>query len=103
VLGVDEDTLWAANGNNAGTTPRLLKGLDLLMTGTKYNLTLLDGKNFGLQRSENPECSSERYAGLADYGDKFAPNTEKNYVASIEIPMDVLCGDAGTPCKSCIN
>jgi hypothetical protein len=95
-MGINENTFWAANGESSASSYRLLKGLDLLMKGATQEYDFTDGRNVGLKRLQNVDCSPEKYKGFADYGDRFGPNDKNNFIASIEIPMDVLCKEGSS-------
>jgi hypothetical protein len=103
ILDINENVFWAANGEDADSSNRLLDGLDTLMAKTVHDLDLTGGKNIGLKKSQKVDCSPKNYVGFADYGDSFGPNTKKGYVASIEIPMSVLCDEHGNAGKFLVS
>ncbi|KAI6219231.1 hypothetical protein M3Y95_01117400 [Aphelenchoides besseyi] len=97
ILNINENTLWAANDENAGTTYKLLNGLHSLMSLTNYTLNLTQGRNVGITRTNQTNCNPHEYVGFADYGNSFGPNNQGGYLASIEIPLSALCSQNEDP------
>lgn len=66
------------------------------MSGTENDLDLTTGKNFALKRLQKIDCNSANTVGFGDYGDGFDDtNSNKDFIASIEIPADVVCDQSG--------
>ncbi|KAI6242566.1 hypothetical protein M3Y99_00223400 [Aphelenchoides fujianensis] len=73
-VNISENTMWAANDEDATSTT-----------------SLVHGQNVGVTRKQQPDC--DKPVGFADFGDSFGPPDGRDFLASIEIPIESLCDD----------